>query len=123
MISCTKTVEDSMSITSLDKITGIWKWESTCGGLINSCGYSSESHYAEIKFTLENKLIETHNDTTYLTANYTVKTSDNSVGILALVNIESNSIISDSIQYSISIKNDELFITRGELLDTYKKVK
>jgi len=38
-------------------------------------------------------------------------------------NIESNSIISASIQYSISIKNDELFITRGELIDTYRKIK
>jgi len=112
-----------MLITNLDQITGVWRWKSTCGGIVNSCAYSSDSHYAEIKFTQENKIIETHNNAIYLTANYTIKTSDNSSGILTLVNIESNSIISESIQYSISLKNDELFIARGELLDTYKKIK
>jgi hypothetical protein len=123
LISCTKKTDDPIIVTSFDQIEGIWKWESTCGGIVNSCAYSSDSHYAEIKFTLENKIIETHNDAIYLTANYTIKTSDNSSGILTLVNIESNSIISNSIQYSFSIKNDELFIARGELLDTYKKIR
>jgi len=86
MISCTKTTEDSILVTSLDQITGIWKWESTCGGFINSCSYSSDTHYAEIKFAKDNQLIENHNDKIYLTANYTIKTLDGSTGILVLVN-------------------------------------
>ena len=61
MISCTKMTEYSDLGTSLNQNTGIWKWESTCGGFINSCGYSSDAHYAKIKFTKYNQLIETHN--------------------------------------------------------------
>lgn len=123
MISCSKKTEVPNVETRLDQITGLWKWQSTCGGIINSCAYSSDTNYAEIKFTKDNQLIETFRDSIYLTANYTVITSNGLTATLNLVNIDSKSLNSHSIQYPISIKNDELFIMRGELLDTYKKIK
>jgi hypothetical protein len=46
-ISC----DDTGKVTNIDQIQGSWNWESTCGGLINSCGYPLNTVYARIEFT------------------------------------------------------------------------
>lgn len=122
LVSCSKKNDDNIIVTNIDQLFGIWKWESTCGGLINDCGYSSDSHYAMIKFSNDLKLIENHNDTLYLKADYRIKKFDNISGTLILKNIMSKSIILDSIERPISIVNNRMEIIRGELTDTYKKI-
>jgi hypothetical protein len=121
IISCSK-VNDN-KVLNLDQLNGTWKWESTCGGLVSDCGYSSSSHYANIEFTGDGRIVEKHNDTIFLTANFSILKNDDSSGMLILNNIISNSVLSEHIEYSISISNNELHITRGELIDTYKKTK
>jgi hypothetical protein len=125
LISCNNTNNDETSdvLLSLDNIQGVWKWESTCGGFIASCAYPSASTYAEIVFTNQNKLIEKHNDQLFTTAKYEIRKTDSFSGILVLKDIESDDIISDSIERPINMVNNVLFIRRGELLDTYLKIK
>ncbi len=121
MISCTKPVEDSMLISSLDQITGIWKWESTCGGFTDNCGYSSSSHYAQIEFTSGAQFIETHNDTVYFAAHYEIQKSEDNHGTLNLYKMGSDDILSKG---SISILDNKLQLSfGGELYETYKKIK
>ena len=121
IISCSK-VNDN-KVLNLDQLDGTWKWESTCGGLINSCAYSSSLHYANIEFTGEGRIVEMHNDTIFLTAIFSILKNDNSSGMLILNNIISNSVLSEHLERSISISNNELQIIRGELIDMYKKNK
>lgn len=84
LVSCSKKNDDNIIVMNIDQLVGIWELESTCGGLVNDCGYSSNSHYAIIKFTNDLKLIENHNDTLYLKADYYLKKSDNFSGTLVL---------------------------------------
>ena len=121
IISCSK-VNDN-KVLNLDQLNGTWKWESTCGGFFYDCGYSSSSHYANIEFTSEGRIVEMHNDTIFLTANFSILKNDDSSGMLILNNIISNSVLSEHLERSISISNNELQIIRGELIDTYKKNK
>jgi hypothetical protein len=118
IISCSK-VNDS-KVLNLDQLNGTWTWESTCGGLINDCGYSSSAHYANIQFIDNGRIVEMHNDTIFLTANFSILKNDDSSGVLILNNIISNSVVSEHLERSISISNNELQIVRGELIDTYK---
>ena len=120
LVSCTKKSDDPIIVTSLDQIAGIWKWESTCGGLINTCGYSSRSHYGQIEFATDNQFIESYNDTVYFAAQYEIKKSDDHYGTLVLRKMGSDVVLSDR---PISILDNKLMITGGELLFTYKKTK
>ena len=109
---CTK---KPISVTSVDQLPGKWKWESTCGGVIFGCNFSSKSHYATIEFTSDNKYIETHNDSLYLTSNYSVSKYDETFGTLILEN--------PTLNLPIAIVDNKLLITRGELIDSYYKLK
>jgi len=110
--SCTKEI---IEVTTIDQIPGKWKWESSCGGIIYSCGYSSKSYYATIEFTSDGKYLEMHNDTIYLQSNYSITKVDDTFGTLILVN--------SGISRPITILNNRLLITRGELMDSYLKIK
>jgi hypothetical protein len=123
MISCAKEENNTLKVTSINQIGGTWKWKSTCGGLIENCKYSSSSDFATLDFSNDGKFVEKHNDTIYLTANYTILKIDDSHGGLTLENIQTSGVFSESIEYSISIVSNELWVFRGELLDKYNKVK
>jgi predicted secreted protein len=123
MFSCTKEENDTMKVTSIDQINGTWKWKSTCGGLIDDCANSSSSHFAIIEFSSDGKFEEKHNDTIYLTANFSIMKTSETYGRLILDNIITTGMFAESIEYSISIESNELWISRGELLDKYYKIK
>ena len=110
-ISCTKKIE----VTSIDQIPGKWNWESTCGGVIDTCLYSSKSRYASIDFTSDGKYIEKHNETIYMQSDYSVIKYDDNFGTLLLDN--------SNISRPVTVLNNRLLITRGDSLDSYIKVK
>ena len=108
---CTKKIE----VTSIDQIPGKWNWESTCGGFIDTCLYSSKSHYATLEFTSNGNYIEKHNDTLYMKTDYSIINYDDTFGTLLLNN--------SGISRPITILNNRLLISRGELQDSYIKTK
>jgi hypothetical protein len=109
--SCTKKIE----VTSIDQIPGKWNWEATCGGYIDTCLLSSKSSYASIEFTSDGNYIEKHNDTIYLQTNYSVIKYDVNFGTLLLNN--------SNISRPVAVVNNRLVISRGDLQDSYMKVK
>jgi hypothetical protein len=109
---CTK---KPISVTSIDQLPGKWKWESTCGGVVYGCTFSSKSQYATLEFTSDFKYVETHNDTIYLKSNYTVTKYDETFGSLVLEN--------PPLSLSIAVVDNKLLITRGEMIDSYFKIK
>jgi hypothetical protein len=111
IIGCT----EKTLVTSIDQIPGKWKWESTCGGIIYECAYPSKSNNATIEFTSDAKYIEMHNDTIYLQTDYSIIKVDDTFGTLLLEH--------SAISLPITILNNRLLITRGELLDSYIKIK
>jgi hypothetical protein len=108
---CTK---KPVNVTSIDQIKGRWKWESTCGGIIYQCNFSSKTVYASIEFTNDLKFIETHNDTVYLKTNYSITKYDDTFGTIVLEN--------PAISLPVAIIDNKLLITRGELTDSYYKI-
>jgi len=76
-----------------------------------------------LEFSNDGKFVEKHNDTIYLTANYTIIKANDSHGKLTLDNILTKDMFSESIEYPVSIVSNELWISRGELLDKYTKIK
>jgi hypothetical protein len=111
--SCSK--KSYIDVSSIDQVPGKWKWESTCGGIIPGCKYSSKTDYATIEFTTDGKYIETHNETIYLQSGYLIIKSDDTFGTLVLE--------SKNISRPITIIDNRLLITRGELMDSYLKIK
>jgi hypothetical protein len=102
-------------VSSIDQIPGTWRWEYTCGGVNDSCIYGSKANYATIEFRSDGKYIEKRNDTLYLQANYTLINTDYTFGSLILDN--------PSVSLPITIMDNLLLISRGNYLDTYKKIK
>ena len=98
--SCTKKIE----VTSIDQIPGI-----------DTCLLSSKSSYASIEFTSDGNYIEKHNDTIYLQTNYSVIKYDVNFGTLLLNN--------SNISRPVAVVNNRLVISRGDLQDSYMKVK
>ena len=111
LIRCKK----DLTVTSIDQIPGTWRWEYSCGGANDTCIYGSKSNYATIEFRSDGKYIEKHNDTIYLQTNYTLINSDYTFGSLVLD--------SPAVSLPIAILDNLLLITRGNYLDTYKKIK
>jgi hypothetical protein len=112
LCSCTKNIE----VTSIDQIPGKWNWGSTCGGFTgDTCVYSSKSHYASLEFTSDGNYIEKHNDTIYLQSKFSIIKYDDTFGTLLLD--------SYNISRSITVLNNRLLISRGELQDSYIKIK
>ena len=109
--SCKK----DLSVTSIDQIPGTWRWEYSCGGANDSCIYGSKANYATIEFRSDGKYIEKHNDTLYLQTNYTLFNTDYTFGSLVLE--------SPAVSLPIAVLDNLLLITRGDYLDTYKKIK
>jgi len=109
--SCSKKIE----VTSIDQIPGKWNWESTCGGFIDTCIYASKSHYASLEFTSDGNYIEKHNDTIYFQSNYLIIKYDDTFGTLLLNN--------SSISLPVTVLNNRLLISRGDLHDSYIKIK
>ena len=118
-ISC----DDTGKVTNIDQIQGIWNWESTCGGLINSCGYPSNTMYVRIEFSNKGQYAEIHNDTIQLTETYAIRKIDTASGFLILKDIVSKGSFPDSIVNPILINDNELLVCRGELIDSFKKIK
>jgi hypothetical protein len=108
---CKKEIE----VTSIDQITGTWRWESTCGGVEYECITGSKTNYATIEFTRNGKYIEKHNGTLFLQTNYTITNTDNTYGTIILE--------SPAESRPITIMNNALLITRGDYLDSYTKIK
>ena len=75
----------------------------------------SKANYATIEFTGDGKYIENHNGTMFLQTNYTITNTDNTFGTLILENPAESR--------PIAIMNNALLITRGELMDSYTKIK
>ena len=113
MISCSQKDNDLIKVSNIDQLKGIWKWESTCGGVSGECANSSNSHYAVIEFLANGRFVEKHNDTIYQQTNYTVIKIDDVSGYLILDNSD--------YQRPISIINNHLLVIRGSLIDTYIK--
>jgi hypothetical protein len=113
IFSCKKT--DFADVKSIDQIPGKWKWESTCGGIDYKCTFSGKSARATIEFTVDGKYIEMHNDTIYLETNYIILKYDDTFGTLELKN--------STISLPVTIVDNYLIITRGELADSYHKMK
>ena len=111
IISCTKKIE----VTSIDQIPGKWNWESTCGGYIDTCEYSSKYHYASVEFTSGGNYIEKHNDTIYLQSGYSVIKYDITFGTLTLDKY--------NISRPVTVLNNRLLISRGDKQDSYIKIK
>jgi hypothetical protein len=101
-------------VASLDALPGNWRWESTCGGTVFGCRYSSKSEYATIEFTSDGKFIEKHNDTVFLQLPYTLTKYDDMFGSLQL-----------GTQFSlpVSIINNRLLIDRFDLQEQYSRMK
>jgi hypothetical protein len=102
-------------VTSIDQIPGKWNWESTCGGVIDTCSYSSKSNNASIEFTSDGKYIEKHNDIVYMQSDYSIIKYDDTLGTLLLDN--------SNISRPVAVINNRLLISRGDSLDTYIKIK
>jgi hypothetical protein len=109
--SCNKIID----VSSIDQIPGKWQWESTCGGIEYECEYSSKSNKATIEFTNGGEYVEIHNGTVFLETKYTIQKFDDSMGSLILEN--------PAVSRPITILNNRLLITRGELMDSYYKIK
>lgn len=114
ILACSKQNEDKIDETGIDQVTGEWQWVSTCGGIIQNCTYSSDTNYAVIHFGSNGKYMELHNGTVYMEANYVVIKTTDTTGTLKFNN--------KSYENSISIVNEQLEITRGELTATYLKI-
>ena len=118
--SCTKLNDDFIKVSSLDQIQGIWQWESTCGGIIYTCGYPSDFHFQSIEFTNDNYFIEKHNDTLYFSAPYRISKTNDTAGRLIIYETGTNDTLSD--RY-ISLEDSRLRINTGELVESYRKIK
>lgn len=110
-ISCKKDI----TVTSIGQIPGTWRWESTCGGANDTCFYRTETQFATIEFKSDGKYVEKRNDTLYLQTGYTIINSDDTFGTLSLD--------SPSVSFPITIMNNMLLITRGNYMDSYRKIK
>jgi hypothetical protein len=102
-------------VTSIDQIPGKWRWESTCGGILYGCNYPSKTNFATIEFTAGGNYIEMHNDTVYLQTPYSIVKYDDVFGSLVFENLY--------ISRAITVLNNRLMIDRGELQDTYSRIK
>ena len=111
LAGCKKEIE----VTSIDQIPGLWKWESTCGGVVYDCAYGSKTNYATIEFRGDGTYIEKHNNAIVLQTSYTLIKYDGIYGSLILEN--------PAVTRPITIINNALLITRGDLLDSYTKIK
>jgi hypothetical protein len=121
--SCSKEKAEELKITSFDQITGIWKSESACGGYSGACGYSTDQHYEQMIFSADGQLIEKKNDSIILIAKYSILKAEDSWGTLIMNNVISDYWMYDHYEYSISIINNRLMVTRGDMFYTYKKIK
>jgi hypothetical protein len=111
LFSCKKEI----IVTSISQMPGTWRWESTCGGVVDTCFYRTKDIYATIEFRSDGKYVEKRNDTLYLQTNYTIINSDETFGTLILE--------SPSVSYPITIMNNMLLVTRGNYWDGYRKIK
>jgi len=115
LLACSKQDNDNVNVTVMDQLNGSWEWVSTCGGLIQTCAYSSSEHYAVISFGSNGKYVEYWNDTIYLEANYSITQINDSS---AMLRINSN-----KYESPVTVVNNQLEIGLGELVVTYKKIK
>lgn len=111
VLSCKKDI----NVSSLNQIPGTWRWESTCGGVNDTCFYRTETQYATIEFRSQGVYVEKRNDTIYLQTKYTIMNYDDTFGTLTLEN--------PSVSYPITILNNMLMITRDSYWDGYRKIK
>lgn len=114
ILAFSKQHEDKIDVTRIDQVIGEWQWVSTCGGITKNYTYSSDTNYAVIQFGSNGKYMELHNGTVYTEANYVVMKTSDTTGTLKFNN--------KSYEYSISIMNGQLEITKGELTDTYFRI-
>lgn len=116
--SCNK--DDFIHVSSLDQIQGLWEWESTCGGIIATCGYPSDSNYQSIEFTDDYQFIEKHNGAIYSSSTYVISKNNPIEGNLIIIKTGTSDTLSNR---PISLMNNRLMLDAGEILKTYKKIK
>jgi len=116
---CTDKNKDFIPVRSLDQIAGIWKWESTCGGLILNCSYPSELNHSALVFTSNGEYVEYFNDTISIQTVYSIEKTDDTHGTLILGGSYHN------LYYSlpISIDNNYIGINWGEMQKSYIRIK
>jgi hypothetical protein len=88
--SCHDKAKDQIQVTSIDQLPGLWHWEYGGGGFAGSTVYSSKSNYATIEFTSDGKYIEKHNDTIFITADYSITKLDDVSASMILENFSGN---------------------------------
>jgi len=115
--SCKK--DDFIQVSSLDQIQGLWEWESTCGGIIPTCAYPSDSIYQSIEFTDDYQFIEKHNGSIYFSASYAISKNSLTNGSLILIQTGTSDTLSNR---PISLIDNRLMISAGEIGITYKKI-
>ncbi len=113
VLSCSKHKEVDIVVTSMDQLQGEWQWVSTCGGIVQGCIYPSSGHFETIVFSRDGNYVEKHNDTVFQQSGYTVVNINETSGTLILDKEE--------YQSPLSIVNNSLEISFGELVRTYKK--
>jgi len=123
LFSCSN--ERDIKVIDIDQLVGVWKWESTCGGIINNCSYPSKSLSSEVDFLDDGQYVHKTNGTIDLKAKYTLKKLDNISGTIAL---EIDTTIytqyaSSHIEFPIHIPYNKLLFYTGELVVTYSKIK
>ena len=116
---CSEKNKDFIPVGSLDQIAGIWKWESTCGGLILNCSYPSGSNRAALVLTQNGEYIEYLNDTISIQTVYSIEKTDDTHGTLTLGGSYHN------LYYClpISIDTNHLGINWGEMQKSYIRIK
>jgi len=115
--SCSK--DDFIHVSSLDQIQGLWEWESTCGGIVATCGYPSDSNYQSIEFTDDYQFIEKHNGSIYFSSTYVISKNSSTEGRLIIIKTGTSDTLSNR---PIGLIDNRLMISAGELLITYKKI-
>ena len=117
--SCSKDKDEFIHVSSLDQIQGLWEWESTCGGIIATCGYPSDSNYQSIEFLDDYQFIEKHNDTIYFSSTYAISKNNATEGSLIIIKTGTSDTLSNR---PIRLIDNRLMISAGELSITYKKI-
>ena len=124
LLSCSNEYESNIKVTSIDQLVGTWKWESTCGGIVNNCSYPSKLNYAEFDFFKDGQFIHKVNGTVELKANYMLKKTNSTSGaiILKIDTVIYTQYTSSHSEIPINIADNELLIYQGELVESYVKI-
>ena len=132
--SCSKDNNKSDNNTIEQKIIGKWIWKASCGGYTGNCDYPDTNTISSIEFTNNNTFSQKFNDSIYSIGEYVINkkitTRDTSYDLLffnnnviKLINKTKYYIttVTDTFKTHIMIYNNDLEISYGDIIDSYKK--